>query len=177
MKILQLCCFTNLWGPDHQVESIDLKHGRNVFTVPDDYGKYFDLVCAAPPCEQFTKANVTNWKSYPDHYIKLAKKCFTICRSTSGLWFLENPPGRIERFLYGLTPYRVATWSGPCTNKEYVLYSNFVILCNSVNRYGKISIPGTKLKREAWQPDFINNIKSILSLNTSSNFTLPTQSD
>ena len=101
--------------------------------------------------------------SYPVHFI-IAEKCFTICRSTSGLWFLENPPGRIERFLPSLTPYRVATWSGPCTNKEYVLYSNFIILCNTVNRYGKISIPGTKLKRDAWQPDLIENIKSSLPI-------------
>jgi len=162
MKILQLCCFTNLWGPEHIVESIDIKHGRNIFTIPDDYGKNFDLVCAAPPCDQFTKANVTRWNSYPDHFIKIAKKCFKICRSTSGLWFLENPPGRIERFLPALTPFRTATWSGNCSNKEYVLYSNFIIFMNSVERYGKQNIPGTKLKREAWQQDLIDDIKNSL---------------
>lgn len=159
MKILQLCCFTNLWGPDHTVESIDIKSGRNIFTVPDDYGKYFDLVCAAPPCDQFTKANVTHWRSYPEHFIKIAEKCFKICRSTSGLWFLENPPGRIERFLSGLTQFRVLTWSGSVTNKEYVLYSNFLILNPIVQRYGKHSIPCTKLNREKWQPDLIKAIE------------------
>jgi site-specific DNA-cytosine methylase len=164
MKILQLCCFTNLWGPDHFVESIDLKQNRNLFNYPRDYGKNFDLVVAAPPCTQFTKANSHNWKSYPASSIKLAQLCFHICRSTAGFWFLENPPGRIERFLPELTKYRVLTWSGQITNKEYVLYSNFLIFKTMVNRYGKQNITRSKLKREKWQPDFIQTIKSNLSL-------------
>lgn len=162
MKILQLCCFTDLWGPAHIVESIDLKSGRDLFKYPRDYGKYFDLICAAPPCTQFTKANSLNWKSYPDKDIKLAQLCFDICRSGTGFWFLENPPGRIERFIPALTPFRVLTWSGNVTNKEYILYSNFMILSGKDRRYGKSSISNNKTIREAWQPDLINTIKSSL---------------
>lgn len=177
MKILQLCCFTNLWGPDHTVESIDLKQGRNLFNYPRDYGKNFDLVCAAPPCTQFTKANSHHWSGYPDKDIKLVQLCFDICRSTSGLWFLENPPGRIERFLPALTQFRVLTWSGFVTNKEYIVYSNFLILNPIVQRYGKHSIQCTKFNREKWQPDFIRSIEQLFTLNTSSNVTQPTKSD
>ena len=162
MKILQLCCFTNLWGPGQTVESIDLKSGRDLFNTPRDYGKNFDLVCAAPPCTQFTKANVTKWKSYPDKDIKLAQLCFDICRSSAGLWFLENPPGRIERFLPELTLHRVLTWSGNLTNKEYILYSNFLILSSLEQRYGKKCIERNKTIREKWQPDLIDTIKASL---------------
>jgi len=160
MQILQLCCFTNLWGPTHTVESIDLKQNRDLFKYPRDYGKYFDLVCAAPPCTQFTKANTTCWHGYPDKDIKLAKLCFDICRSSKGFWFLENPPGRIERFIPALTPFRVLTWSGQVTNKEYILYSNFLIMKHPVRRYGKASISNNKTTREAWQPDLIETVKS-----------------
>jgi len=160
MKILQLCCFTNLWGPDHTVISIDLKNGKNLFRCPRDYGKHFDLVCAAPPCTQFTKANSACWLGYPHKDIKLAQLCLDICQSTSGFWFLENPPGRIERFIPALTQFRVLTWSGQVTNKEYILYSNFLIMNHPVQRYGKALISSNKTVREAWQPDLIETVKS-----------------
>lgn len=162
MKILQLCCFTELWGPDHVVESIDIKKGRNIFEVPDDYGRGFDLVCASPPCDQFTKANVSRWSGYPEKFIKVALKCLKVCKSSSGFWFLENPPGRIERFIPELVKYRVLTWRGNVTNKEYVVYSNFIIMSMPGIRYGKETIMRSKLVREEWQSDFIRNINSSL---------------
>ena len=166
MKILQLCCFTNLWGPGHIVESFDLKYGRSVFNIPQDYGKYFDLVCAAPPCTQFSKANVSRWKGYPAKDIKLAQTCFNICQSSSGFWFLENPPGRIERFLPGLTKFCTLTWSGTVTNKEYILYSNFIILKNPVKRYGNPDSVSnySKTRREMWQSDLIECISNSLNI-------------
>lgn len=164
MKILQLCCFTNLWGLDHEIESIDLKTGSNLFNYPYNYGKNFDLVCAAPPCTQFTKANNHNWLNYPHYDVKLAQLCFAICLSSGGFWFLENPPGRIELFLPGLTKFRVLTWSGNVTNKEYVLYSNFLLCVPFVQRYGKKIMKRKKMTREAWQPDFINSIIEGLQL-------------
>lgn len=162
MKILQLCCFSNLWQPGHIVESVDLKLQTDVLYLPQDYGKKFDLVCAAPPCDQFTKANSSNWVVYPDQFIRIAKHCFDICRSTGALWFLENPPGRIETFIPALTKFRILTWSGSLTNKEYVLYSNFLIMPLFVPRYGKANIPRSKVLREVWQKDLIQTIESSL---------------
>jgi len=159
MKILQLCCFTNLWGPTHTVESIDIKSGRNVLKLPRNYGQNFDLVVAAPPCTQFTKANSPHWLGYPIQDIEIAQACFDLCRSTRGFWFLENPPGRIENFLPALTQFRVLTWAGSQTNKEYILYSNFLIMNMYVQRYGKKSIARSKAIREEWQPDLIETIK------------------
>lgn len=166
MNILQLCCFTNLWSDRHTVESYDLRIGKNVFDLDDRSGKYFDLVVAAPPCDQFTKANSLNWVDSPGHFIDIAEKCFKICLSTGGLWFLENPPGRIEKFIPALTEYRMLTWSGGITNKEYVIYSNFIPFSPIVKRYGRSSNSNmTKKQREAWQPDFINAMENCIQNN------------
>jgi site-specific DNA-cytosine methylase len=159
MKILQLCCFTNLWNSNDYVESIDLKNGLNVLDMPDHYGKSFDLVCAAPPCDQFTLANALRWETFPALYVEIALKCFNICQSTGKYWFFENPPGRIEKFIPELKQYRVLTWTGYITNKQYVVYSNFIVFDSPKKRYGKKNITRSKTKREAWQPDFIEQIK------------------
>jgi hypothetical protein len=166
MNILQLCCFTDLWHSKHEICSIDLKTGNNVLDLSDDIGKEFDLIVSAPPCTQFTKANSLNWSEYPELYIAIAKKCFDISVQSGVFWLLENPPGRIETFIPALTNYRMLTWSGTRTNKEYVIYSNFLILsCGP--RYGKPGSISNLSKRQAekWQPDFIADIERSLPVN------------
>jgi len=166
MKILQLCCFTNLWPEHHQVYSIDLRLKRNIFDYPWDYGKNFDLVVAAPPCDQYTKANCHGWKTNPNYFNKVTTKCLEMCISSGQNWFLENPPGRIEKFFPELTQYRLLTWHGSLTKKEYVLYGNILILLPGTKRYIG---PGTnsnltKKQREKWQPDFIYDISRSMQL-------------
>lgn len=166
MRILQLCCISNHWSDIFEVESIDIKTGSDVLDLPDDYGKSFDIIVSAPPCDQFTKANQHNWEPSPDYFIKVAEKCFKISVESGKYWFLENPPGRIEKLITGLKHYRLMTWQGTFSNKEYVIYSNLVILSNKVKRYGK---PGTinnysKTKREEWQKDFVADIERTLLL-------------
>lgn len=158
MKILQLCCFTNLWPPHHEVTSIDLRNNCNVLNLPSNSGKDFDLVVAAPPCTQFTKANSPNWTVYPEEDVLIAEKCLEICQSTSSFWFLENPPGRIEEFIPALKQFRVLNWRGAFSNKEYILYSNFLIMAPTERRYGKNHRPWTKQAREAWLPDMIQTV-------------------
>ncbi|MBE3035894.1 MAG: hypothetical protein IMZ70_02255 [Candidatus Atribacteria bacterium] len=166
MKILQLCCFTNLWGTSHEVYSIDLRLKRNIFDYPWNYGKNFDLVCAAPPCDQYTKANNQNWLPDPVLFNAVTAKCLQICQSSGLIWFLENPPGRIETFFPALTPFRIKTWNGNVTKKEYVIYSNSLMLFPVNHRYqgtGTISNL-TKKQRERWQPDFIQDVMQALDL-------------
>lgn len=156
MKILQLCFFQNRWPSEHFVKSIDIKTGRSVFDLPYGYGKKFDLVISAPPCDQFTKANALSWDKSPDYFIKVAQVCFNISIESGKPWLMENPPGRIETFLPGLKQFRLLTWHGNVTNKEYVVYGNMLLLAPYSFRYGK---PGsvnnyTKTRRELWQPDF-----------------------
>ena len=165
MKILQLCFFTNLWPSDQKVLSIDTKFGLNVLNLSNNFGRQFDLILSAPPCDQFTKANSLNWSLSPDYFISVAKKCFDISTASGKPWLLENPPGRIESFLPGLRQYRITTWSGTRSNKEYVVYSNYLLIYARSSRYGK---PGSnsnfsKRQREKWTPEFYEFvIKSFL---------------
>lgn len=166
IKILQLCCVSNLWPEWAEVTSIDIQTGHNVLDLPSDFGKNYDFICSAPPCDQFSKANSLGWAHHPTNFINIAKKCLEISQNSGKYWFLENPPGRIEKFIPELTEYRLMTWHGTRTNKEYVIYGNFLVMSNKVRRYGK---PGTinnysKLKRELWQPDFIADISRTVEI-------------
>ena len=163
MKILQLCVFTNLWSPDHQVTSYDLKNNKDIFDIIPGQTDKYDLIISAPPCDQFTKANAPNWIDYPGQFISIANHCFEIQTKSGTNWLLENPPGRIEKFIPGLTKYRLLTWKDYTTNKEYILYGNIMVMQNIVKRYGKEAIKRNKTTREMWRPDLIKDIeKSIL---------------
>jgi len=162
MKILQLCCFTDLWHSRHEVESIDLKNGQDIFDYPDKYASEFDLVCAAPPCNQFTIANNRNWKDYPEKEIEIAEKCFKMCLQTGCYWWLENPPGRIEYFIPELKKFRILVWQSHITCKRYVLYSNFLIIQAPGLSSNSSIIKSNKRTREMWQPDLIKNVEMCL---------------
>lgn len=158
MKILQLCVFTDLWLGDHEITSIDLKLGSDIFDLDLQTPGQFDLVAASPPCDQFTKANAHSWEIYPIKYIEIAERCLELCKNTGKYWFLENPAGRIEYFIPELTRYRVLTWRDYTTNKEYILYANFIITQPNIIRYTKQSIPRSKVLREAWRPELLLDI-------------------
>lgn len=165
MNILQLCCFTDLWHSRHNVVSIDKRTGLDVLDLSDNIGKEFDLIVAAPPCDQFTLAAAWCWKSSPDYFISLAKKCFSICIKSGASWLFENPPGRIEKFLPELTSYRIVTWQSSTTNKQYILYSNFMLIIGHNERYGQDNKRFgnmSKKQREAWEPELINDVEKCL---------------
>lgn len=163
MRILQLCCFTNHWGEDHQVESWDIKDGKDIFSLPDDYGKNFDLIISAPPCRQFTVANNRNWHKEPTEYINIARKCLTISEQSDKPWILENVIGRIDKLIPELKKYRIGTWKSTTTTKKHLIFSNTMIFLNVVDQTNCKPINliwGGKYrhKREAWEPSFIESI-------------------
>lgn len=160
MRVLQLCFVSNLWPPDYSVTNIDIKNGTDILDLPTDFGQNYDIIMAAPPCDQFTKSNSHNWFQYPIYFIGVAQKAFDICLSSGKPFIFENPPGRIETFIPGLRDYRICTWQGSVTNKEYVVYSNIMLMFPSVLRYVKPrSISNfSKAKRELWQVDFFTDI-------------------
>jgi hypothetical protein len=168
MRILQLCFFTNLWPKQHEVVNIDLRLGLNVLDLNDNFGKDFDIIFSAPPCDQFTKASAHCWVDYPDNFVQVAKKCFDICINSGKPWVYENPPGRIETFIPALKKYRIMTWRSKETKKEYVLYSNHLILYSPVKRYSAKPLKKfdnmTKRQREAWQKDLVSDLAVSFSL-------------
>lgn len=165
MKILQLCCFSNKWKDSHDIENIDLSIGKDVFSLPNDYGKGFDFILAAPPCTQFTKANSSKWLEFPEDYVNIALKCFIICLESGKPWVLENPPGRITKFIEELKPYRMVTLSDIDTNKEWVLYSNILLTRPNNPRYGKKSINNFGIvKRNEYPRYFYEYLEQQLNL-------------
>lgn len=151
-----LCCFNNYWK-EHDVEMVDLKNGRDVMSLPNDYGKSFDLVLAAPPCEQFTKTNALRWEVYPKYFIEVAEKCFWICKESGKPFLFENVPGRIEKFIPGLKAYRVATWQSSITGKQHIVYSNMLMMFQ-IRKRGDEHIKRNKTIREMWQRDFVSDL-------------------
>lgn len=158
MRILQLCCFTDLWNSKHEVISIDIKNGIDIFSLSDYIGREFDFIVAAPPCDQFTVANNRNWLYNPKPFIDIAKKCYSICINSYTSWLLEQPPGRIEKFIPELKNYRIGTWQSQLTTKKHIIYSNMLFIVNIGG--GKLPIKRNKRIREAWQPDFVRDIEN-----------------
>lgn len=164
MKILQLCFFVNdYWSKEHIVESWDIKNGRDVMSLPLYYGQDFDLILAAPPCTQFTKANNRNWLVYPARHIQLAKRCLDICENSKKPFIFESVPGRIENFIPELKKYRAVSWMSSITGKQHILYSNMILLLPYREKSNK-RIPSSTRKREMWQPDLVNDISNIIDL-------------
>lgn len=166
MKILQLCFFVeDYWNNNHQVESWDIKNGKDIMTLPDHYGREFDLILSAPPCTQFTKANQHNWLIFPAHAINIAKKCLKISIESNKPFIFETVPGRLEKFIPELIPYRSLTWMSSITGKQHILYSNFILLM-PYRQKGNQRIVRNKTKREQWQPDLVNDISTIIETTT-----------
>jgi len=165
MKILSLC-FCNDYFEDHSNKLIDKKNGLDVLDLPSDFGAQYDLILAAPPCDQFTKANARHWEDSPEYFVNVAFKCLEICILSRKPWVLENPPGRIVKFLPGLIFYRQLTFQDSDSNKEYVLYSNELLLQPFTKRYGKDKNihAWDKSIREMWTPGLVNLIKNNFNL-------------
>lgn len=162
MKILQLCFFKNdYWNKEHTVESWDIKNGKDIMTLSPYYGQEFDIILAAPPCTQFTKANQHNWTVYPARHIAIAKKCIQICENSKKPFIFETVPGRLEKFIPEIIKYRALTWMSSETGKQHILYSN-ILLITPYRIRGNKMIARSKSKREEWQPDLVNDISNII---------------
>lgn len=163
MKVLQLCCFSNHWGQRFEVKNVDITNGDNVLDIDNMIGLDYDFILSAPPCTQFTKANQHNWELLPGTDIEIVKKCLLISEISGKPFVIENPPGRIEKLIPELVKYRQITLNDITTNKEWVLYSNMLLLKPFLKRYGRKSISNlTKIKRLEYPPYFINYLKSQL---------------
>lgn len=164
MKILQLCCFTNHWNAEHDVESHDIKFGKDIFDLPDDYGKNFDLIVSAPPCRQFTIANTRNWQKDPVEYIDTARKCLTISEYSGKPWILENVIGRIDYLIPELRKYRIGIWRNSVTTKKHLIFSNHLVMLNNVDQKNNFPVNRLSSKREyreAWDKSFVETMQNL----------------
>lgn len=158
--------FSNKFSIPNDSTNIDFSLGFDIHKLPNNFGTDFDLIIGAPPCGQFTKANTQHWKELPIEEINTFLKCFLICLKSGKPWILENPPGRILKFIPELKPYKKITLSDTKTNKEWVLYSNLTLIRPNHKRYGKKSINNFgKIKRNEYPKYFYQYIETMLKLN------------
>ena len=156
MKILQLCCTSNLWPSTCQVTSIDIATGSNVFNLSNAFCKQFDVIVASPPCIQFTKANNNHRLFYPYESILLFNRVLDLCVKSGKKFYIENPPGRLEFFFPTLKNMRLCTFRCVESNKEYVIYGNSLLLHNQVSRYSRNCITRSQAKRNIWHQSLVD---------------------
>lgn len=124
--ILSLCDFSGAWSrpyaeAGYSVVRVDLGHPVGESQAADGalcYGvdvTRFDLPCrphgvlAAPPCTCFCRPGARHWfkmdfTGQTARDVRVMRACLRLCKTTTGWWALENPPGRHPELVPELGP-------------------------------------------------------------------------
>lgn len=106
--ILSLCDFTGNWSrpyeeAGYEVIRVDLQHGQDVRLLKK-LDQTVHGILAAPPCTNFSKAGAWTWTARGDvglldglSVVDACLRAVTIYRPA--WWALENPAGRLKRYL------------------------------------------------------------------------------
>lgn len=150
MKILDLCAGTGAWSEPYVEKGYDVVRITlpyfDVRTWEDYLGENYKGIMIAPPCRCFTRTNNGMPLSETEKIdaMSVVDACLRIVLMTQPEWWvLENPPGRLKRYLgsprYTFQPW----WFGGNTQKTTCLWGNFNCPNRIVyNRPGKIEIGG-----------------------------------
>lgn len=106
-KILSLCDYSGVWSQPYvdagyDVIRIDLQHGQDVRLLPWP-GKVHGIL-AAPPCTVFCRPGARLWNEWPAEKLldglALVDACLRyVAVCDPAWWALENPPGRLDKYL------------------------------------------------------------------------------
>lgn len=154
--ILSLCDYSGVWSQpyvddDYDVIRIDLKHGQDVrlLELPDRpvYG-----ILAAPPCTVFANSGA-RWERTADAMregLSIVDACCRIVLATRPAWWaLENPTGKLTRYLGPPTmTFQPNEYGDPYT-KRTCLWGNF----NAPARSLVEATEGSKMHRLAPSPE------------------------
>lgn len=143
--ILSLCDFTGIWSQPYrdagyEVIQVDLEHGKDVrlfqFT-----GKVHGVI-AQPPCTHFAASGAKHWERKGEGAIieglSIVDACMRIIAlSRPEWWVLENPVGRLKRYLgpavFKFQPHEFAMLADDPTEDAYTkktcLWGNFIPPC------------------------------------------------
>ena len=104
--ILSLCDFSGVWSQPYLEDSydvvrIDLKHGQDVRLLELPSGPIHGIL-AAPPCTVFANSGA-RWERSDDEMregLSIVDACCRIILATRPTWWvLENPAGKLSRYL------------------------------------------------------------------------------
>lgn len=105
--ILSLCDYSGAWSQPYvdagyDVTRIDLQHGQDVRLL--EFPGHVHGILAAPPCRVFCRPGARLWESWGEAELldglALVDACLrfvAVCRPA--WWALENPPGRLDKWL------------------------------------------------------------------------------
>lgn len=144
MRILSLCDYTGNWPKPfreagHEVIQVDLQHGLDVRTYPLPRGGV-DGIIAQPPCTHLAGSGARWWKAKGDaallEALAIVDACFRFIALCEPLrfWVLENPVGRLSRFIgppvFSFHPCEFGGWLDPpgdAYTKRTCLWGRFAI--------------------------------------------------
>jgi len=108
--IISLCDYSGAWVEPYRrngynVIQVDIKHGSDVRTFAFDDDVYGIL--AAPPCTEFSSSGAQYWKQKDldgrtVEALAIVDACLRLVvskRKTLKFWALENPVGRLKKWL------------------------------------------------------------------------------
>lgn len=105
--ILSLCDYTGIWSQPYRdagykVVQVDLQHGQDVRLLPY-VGKIHGLI-AQPPCTHLAGSGARWWKGKGESALLEALSIVDACLrfvaiSRPAWWVLENPVGRLSKYL------------------------------------------------------------------------------
>ncbi len=105
--ILSLCDYSGAWSQPYmdagyEVNRIDLQYGGDVRLMKFP-GRVHGIL-AAPPCRVFCRPGARLWKEWGDKelldglsVVDACLRLVAVCRPA--WWALENPPGRLDKYL------------------------------------------------------------------------------
>lgn len=127
--ILSLCDYSGVWSQPYldagyEVVRIDLEHGQDVRLL--EFQGSVHGVLAAPPCRVFCRPGARLWQQWGDvqlldglSIVDACLRIVAVCRPA--WWALENPPGRLDKFL-GPPAFEFHPWhfGDPWTKHTYL---------------------------------------------------------
>jgi hypothetical protein len=131
--ILSLCDYSGHWSAPYReagydVVQVDLQHGQDVRLL--EFPGSVHGILAAPPCRVFCRPGARLWDAWGTdglcEGLSLVDACLrfvAICKPQ--WWALENPPGRLHRFL-GPPSFEFHPWEyGDAYTKHTYLWGKF----------------------------------------------------
>lgn len=127
--ILSLCDYSGVWSrpyeqAGYEVIRVDLQHGQDVrlLTFPG----VVHGILAAPPCRVFCRPGARLWEQWGDEGLceglAIVDACLRFVALCEPVWWcLENPPGRLDKWLgppaFGFHP---CDFGDPWTKHTYL---------------------------------------------------------
>lgn len=133
--ILSLCDYSGTWSRPYEqagydVVRVDLQHGQDVRLL-EFPGEIHGLL-AAPPCRVFCRPGARLWQQWGETELlgglSIVDACLRLVAITKpAFWCLENPPGRLDRWL-GPPQHSFHPWQyGDPWTKHTHLWGEFAI--------------------------------------------------